>query len=60
MSTGSSKKTDDSDEESWWMRRHKKLKELIELQEKAAREQAALNRKAELENLFAEQTAILN
>ena len=57
MSTGSSKKTDDSDEESWWMRRHKKLKELIELQEKAAREQAALNRKAELENLFAEQAA---
>lgn len=43
MSTGNSKKTHDSDEESWWVRRHKRLKELLELQEKAAREQKALS-----------------
>lgn len=55
--SGSSKKTDGSDEESWWVRRHKKLKELIELQEKAAREQAAVNRRIEQENLFEEQAA---
>ena len=57
MSTGSSKKADDSDEESWWMRRHKKLKELLEQQEKATRQQAALNRKTALENLYEEQAA---
>lgn len=56
-SSGSSKKTEDSDEESWWVRRHKKLKELLELQEKAARQQAALNRKIALENLYEEQEA---
>lgn len=44
MSSGSSKKTEDSDEESWWVRRHKRLKELLEQQEKAAREQKALNK----------------
>lgn len=57
MSSGSGKKTTDSEEESWWVKRHKRLKELMEQQEKAARERAALNRKVEQENLLEEQTA---
>lgn len=57
MNSGSSKEADDSDEESWWVRRHKKLKELLKQQEKVARQQAALNRKTELKNLYEEQAA---
>ena len=54
MSSGSSKKTD-SDEESWWEKRQKRLKELIELQEKAARERAAAYRKSEQAEMLQEQ-----
>lgn len=57
MSTGSSKKANDSDEESWWVKRHKRLKEILEEQEKRARERAALNRNALDEQLFQEQMA---
>lgn len=57
MSSGSSKKKTDPDEESWWVRRHKRLKELLEQQEKAARERTALERKAFQEELYQEQTA---
>lgn len=55
--SGSSKKTENSEEESWWVRRRKRMKEFIALQEKAARERAALNRKAEQESLLEEQAA---
>lgn len=53
-SSGSSRKTD-AEEESWWVRRHKKLKELIALQEKAAREKAAANRKLTRAEILQEQ-----
>ena len=54
MNTGSSKKTG-SEEESWWVRRHKKLKEMIALQEKAARQKAAADRKYQQAQLLQEQ-----
>lgn len=53
-SSGSNRKTD-TEEESWWVRRHKKLKELIALQEKAAREKAAANRKLTQAEILQEQ-----
>ncbi len=57
MSSGSSKKTGSSDEESWWVKRQKRLKELLEEQEKRAREQKALNRSAMEEAMLQEQMA---
>lgn len=57
MSTGGSKKTNSSEEESWWVKRQKRLKELLEEQEKRARERAALNRSAMEEALLQEQMA---
>lgn len=57
MNSGSSKKAGSGDEESWWVKRQKKLKELLEEQEKRARERAALNRNIMEEALFQEQMA---
>lgn len=54
MNSGSSKKTD-TEEESWWVKRHKRLEELIALQEKAAREKATTNRKLEQAEMLQEQ-----
>ncbi|MBD5551722.1 MAG: hypothetical protein HDQ96_11220 [Lachnospiraceae bacterium] len=57
MSSGSSKKTGSSEEESWWVKRHKRLKEILEQQEKKAREREALNRNAMEKALLQEQMA---
>lgn len=57
MNTGSSKKTGSADEESWWVKRQKRLKELLEEQEKRAREQDALNRNAMEKALLQERMA---
>lgn len=57
MHTGSSKKTGSADEESWWVKRQKRLKELLEEQEKRAREQDALNRNAMEKALLQERMA---
>ena len=57
MNTGSSKKTDSSDEESWWVKRQKRLKELLEEQQKRARQQRALERNAMEEAMLQEQMA---
>lgn len=57
MNTGGGKKTNSSDEESWWVKRQKRLKELLEEQEKRARERDALNRNAMEKALLQEQMA---
>lgn len=57
MHTGSSKKAGSADEESWWVKRQKRLKELLEEQEKRAREQDALNRNAMEKALLQERMA---
>lgn len=57
MNTGSGKKTGSADEESWWVKRQKRLKKLLEEQEKRAREQAALNQNAMEKALLQEQMA---
>ncbi len=57
MNTGGSKKTNSSDEESWWVKRQKRLKELLEEQQKRARQQRALERNAMEEAMLQEQMA---
>lgn len=57
QSSGSHKKSGDSEEESWWEKRNKRLKEIMERTERAARERMINNRKMMQEEMLKRQMA---